>query len=213
MTLERTVMREQIKELIIQRILEGTYKPGERIVELQLVHELGVSQAPVREALRDLEAMRFIDTEPYKGARVRELSRADLAETYPVRAVLEELAGQMAAAQADAELLSLLDAEMESMRRAARDQDQHGLLMHDARFHELIVEAAGNSVLLDTWSGLRIEAVSLISLVTSHLDLVAIADTHLPILDALRERDADLTGKMMREHIATFGYLFTGDQQ
>ena len=50
MTLERTVMREQIKELIIQRILEGTYKPGERIVELQLVHELGVSQAPVREA-------------------------------------------------------------------------------------------------------------------------------------------------------------------
>ena len=57
MTLERSVMREQIKELIIKRILEGTYQPGQRVVELQLVQELGVSQAPVREALRDLEAM------------------------------------------------------------------------------------------------------------------------------------------------------------
>jgi DNA-binding GntR family transcriptional regulator len=212
MTLERAVMREQIKELVIKRILEGTYQPGERIVELQLVHELGVSQAPVREALRDLEAMRFIDSEPYKGARVRELSRAELAESYPVRAVLEELAGRMATPHTDAELLSQLDAELQTMRKAARNQDQHGLLMHDARFHELIVEAARNTVLLDTWSGMRIEAFTLVSLVTSHLDLVAIANTHVPILDALRSGDANLTGKVMQEHIATFGRLLTGEQ-
>lgn len=212
MTLERTVMREQIKELIIQRILEGTYKPGERIVELQLVQELGVSQAPVREAFRDLEALRFIETEPYKGARVRAVSREELAETYPVRAVLEELAGQMAAPRAGAELLSQLDAEIQNMRNAALIQDQHGLLVHDARFHEFIVEASGNGVLLDAWSGLRIEAFTLISMVTSHLDLVAIADTHLPILDALRQGDTDLTGKVMREHISHFGDLLMGDQ-
>ena len=167
MTLERTVMREQIKELIIQRILEGTYKPGERIVELQLVHELGVSQAPVREALRDLEAMRFIDSEPYKGARVRAVSRDELAQSYPVRAVLEELAGQMATPRATVELFSQLDSEVQDMRKAARNKDQHSLLVHDARFHELIVEAAGNTILLDTWSGLRIEAFTLVSVVTS----------------------------------------------
>ena len=123
MTLERTVMREQIKELIIQRILEGTYKPGERIVELQLVNELGVSQAPVREALRDLEAMRFIETEPYKGARVRAVSRDELAQSYPVRAVLEELAGQMATPRATVELFSQLDSEVQNMRKAARNKD------------------------------------------------------------------------------------------
>ncbi|HEX5995566.1 MAG TPA: GntR family transcriptional regulator [Jiangellales bacterium] len=213
MTLERTVMREQIKELLIQRILDGTYKPGERIVELQLVNELGVSQAPVREALRDLEAMRFIQTEPYKGARVRAVTRDELAESYPVRAALEELAGQMAAPRADAELLSRLEAEIQNMLTAARAQDQHGLLVHDARFHELVVEAAGNSVLLDAWSGLRIEAFTLVSMLTSHLDLAAIANTHLPILEALRHGDAELTGKVMREHIQTFGDLLTGDQQ
>ena len=78
-------------------------------------------------------------------------------------------------------------------------------------FHELIVEATGNTVLLDTWSGLRIEAFTLVSVVTSHLDLVAIANTHLPILDALRSGDAHLTGKVMREHITSFGDMLTGE--
>jgi DNA-binding GntR family transcriptional regulator len=211
MSLERTVMREQIKELIIRRILDGSYKPGERIVELQLVHELKVSQAPVREALRDLQAMRFIDTEPYKGARVRALTREELAESYPVRAMLEELAGQLAAPRADGELLGRLGAELQSMRAAARRRDHHALLMADARFHELIVQAAGNGVLLDSWSALRIEAFTLVSMMTSTLDLVAIADAHLPILDALRRGDPDLTGKVMREHIATFAdHFLTG---
>jgi DNA-binding GntR family transcriptional regulator len=212
MTLERIVMREQIKELIIQRILDGSYKPGERIVELQLVHELEVSQTPVREALRDLEAMRFIDTEPYKGARVRALGRAELAESYPVRAMLEQLAGQLAAARVDDELLGRLGAELQGMRLAARRHDQHALLMADARFHQLIVEAAHNSVLLDTWSGLRIEAFTLVSMVTSSLDLVAIAQTHLPILEALRARDGELTGRVLREHITTFAdHLLRGE--
>lgn len=212
MTLERTVMREQIKELIIQRILDGTYRPGQRVVELQLVNELGVSQAPVREAFRDLEAMRFIETEPYRGARVRAVSAEELAESYPVRAVLEELAGQLASPNVDEELQLQLDAEVQAMRAAARIGDQHGLLVHDSRFHELIVEAAGNAVLLDAWSGLPIEAFTLVSVIKSPLDLVAIANTHLPILDSLRQGDPDLVGKQMRHHIESFGILLTGDQ-
>ncbi|MQA10197.1 MAG: FCD domain-containing protein [Pseudonocardiaceae bacterium] len=213
MTLERTVMREQIKELIIQRILDGTYKPGDRVVELQLVNELGVSQAPVREALRDLKAMRFVDSEPYRGARVRAVTAEELSETYPVRARLEQLAGELATPCVDDKLLRQLDAELQAMRTAARDRDQHGLLIHDARFHELIVEAAGNSVLLDAWSGLRIEVFTLVSLIKSNLDLAAVANAHLPILDALRQGDPDLVGKEMRAHIESFADLVTGDQR
>lgn len=210
MTLQRSVMREQIKELVIQRILEGTYKPGDRVVELQLVQELGVSQAPVREALRDLEAMRFIETEPYRGARVREVTPEELTESYPVRAALEELAGQLASTLATEETFTLLEAEMQNMHDAAEANDQHGLLVHDARFHEVIVEAAGNSVLLDSWGGLRIEAFTLVSVIKSQLDLGAIAQTHQPIVDALRQRDADLTGKVMRDHIEHFGSTLFG---
>jgi DNA-binding GntR family transcriptional regulator len=204
-------MRDQIRELIIQRILDGTYQPGQRVVELQLVQELGVSQAPVREALRDLEAMRFIQTEPYKGARVRKVTKAELTATYPVRAALEELAGQMAAPHVDNTMLRMLEAEIQNMLEAARTKDQHGLLVHDARFHELIVEGAGNSVLLDSWSGLRIEAYTLVSVIKSDEDLIAIANTHLPILDALRQRDGELAGKVMRDHIEHFGSTLLGE--
>lgn len=211
MTLSRSVMREQIKELIIQRILEGTYKPGDRVVELQLVQELGVSQAPVREALRDLEAMRFIETEPYRGARVRQVSRQELTESYPVRAALEELAGGMAAPRTDDSMLRMLETEIQNMLEAARNRDQHGLLVHDARFHEIIIEQAGNSVLLDSWSGLRIEAYTLVSVIKSQLDLVAIANAHLPIVDALRQRDGHLAGKVMRQHIEHFGSALFGE--
>jgi DNA-binding GntR family transcriptional regulator len=213
MTLDRTVTREKVKELIIQRIVDGTCKPGERIVELRLVHELGVSQGPVREALRDLEAMRFIDTEPYKGARVRELSRDELVASYPVRAALEELAGQLATTRADTDLLSRLGSEILSMREAATDGDKPGLLQHDARFHELLVEASGNRVLLDAWSSMRIEMVTMGSLLTSQQDLAAVASTHVPILDALRQGDPYVTGKVMREHIAIYGDLLTGDEK
>lgn len=212
MTLERSVMREQIKELIIKRILEGTYQPGQRVVELQLVQELGVSQAPVREALRDLEAMKFIESEPYRGARVRQVTREELTETYPVRAALEELAGGMTGPVVDDGMLRMLETEIQNMLEAARKQDQHGLLVHDARFHEIIVEGAGNTVLLDCWSGLRIEAYTLVSMIKSHLDLIAIANAHLPILDALRQRDGSLAGKVMREHIEHFASSLFGDE-
>src|SRR3712207_9391631 len=74
------LLREEIKERIVERILDGTYGPGERIVESAVAAEFGVSQAPVREALRDLEAMRFIESQPHRGARVREIGRASCRE-------------------------------------------------------------------------------------------------------------------------------------
>jgi DNA-binding GntR family transcriptional regulator len=90
--LNRVVLREQVKEVLLARILDGVYAPGDRLVETQLAGELGVSQAPVREALRELETLRFVFSEPFKGTRVRGVSREEVVEIYPVRAALEGLA-------------------------------------------------------------------------------------------------------------------------
>lgn len=210
MTLARTVLREQVKELIIQRILDGTYPPGSRVVESQLAGEFGVSQAPVREALRDLEALRFIETAPYKGARVRDVSAEELGEIYPVRAVLEELAGRAAAPRVTDQTLAQLEEELAGMRAAADAGDVHAQLMHDARFHELIIEAAGNQVLLEVWGSLRIEAMTLVSVIKADSDLHAIAARHVPLLEALRLRDPELAGKELRAHIEFFGSLVKG---
>jgi DNA-binding GntR family transcriptional regulator len=86
--ISRTVLREQVKDLLLQRIASGELRPGDRIVETRVAAELGTSQAPVREALRDLELLRLVESEPFKGARVRGFGNAELVEVYPVRAAL-----------------------------------------------------------------------------------------------------------------------------
>ena len=190
--LRRTTLRDEIKD---------------RIVESQVAIEFGTSQAPVREALRELEAMRFVETQPHRGARVREVTTEELIQIYPVRAALEELAGRAAAVRMSEEQLSALADELAGMRQAADAQDLQAQLLHDVRFHEIIVEASGNQVLVDVWRSLRVEARTLISVIRADSDLRMIAEMHRPVLRALQSRDPELAGKEMRAHIEFFGSL------
>jgi DNA-binding GntR family transcriptional regulator len=209
--LERLILRDQIRERILARILDGTYPPGSRVIESQVAHEFGTSQAPVREALRDLEGMRMIETKPHVGARVREVTTDELAQIYPVRAALEEVAGREAASRISEEDLAKLEAELTAMRQAAEQREVHRQLTHDVRFHELIVESSGNQILLEVWRSLRVEARTLISVIKTDGDLRMIAEMHRPVLAALRSRDPELAGKEMRAHIEFFGSLVKGN--
>jgi DNA-binding GntR family transcriptional regulator len=202
----RTVLREQVKELLLERILNGEYRPGDRLVETRIAQELGTSQAPVREALRDLEVLRFVESEPFRGARVREMSQGELAEIYPVRAALEELAAREAAARLDGRVESL-ERELAAMRNAAGAGDLHALVEHDVRFHRLIVEAAGNDILLDVWTSLRVETRTIITALKTRIDHHELAATHELVLSALAERDPERAGAAMRRHIEEFGEL------
>ena len=208
--LRRRMLRDEIKDHIVERILDGTYAPGARIVESQLAAEFGVSQAPVREALRELEALRFVESQPNRGARVRQVTPEELGQIYPVRAALEEVAGRAAATRLTEDQLGALDGELAGMRRAAEAQDAHAQLLHDVRFHEIIVEASGNQVLAEVWRSLRVEARTLVSVLHTDANLPMIAEMHRPILQALRFRDPELAGKEMRAHIEFFGSLVAG---
>jgi DNA-binding GntR family transcriptional regulator len=206
----RTVLRDEIKKLVVDRILDGTYPPGSRVVESQLAREFGTSQAPVREALRDLEGMNLIESAPHKGARVRQQDRQRYLQSYPVRAALEDLAGREASKKLSDETIGALAIELEAMRAAARDSDVKAHLRHDIRFHEIIVEAAGNVVLLEQWHALRVEPGVFISAVKMELDLRVIAEMHSPIFEALKLRNAELSAKLLREHITFFESIVTG---
>lgn len=203
----RTVLREEIRARIVERIIDGTYGPGDRIVESQLAREFGTSQAPVREALRDLEGQHLLESRPHRGVRVRQITPERLFQVYPVRAALEELAAQEAVANLTEDVLTALAAEVEAMRVAAETHDAKSQMLHDARFHEIIVETAANEVLLDTWRSLSVETGTLISVIKSEWDLHMIAEMHRPVLQALRTRDAAVAGHEMRAHIEFFGGL------
>jgi DNA-binding GntR family transcriptional regulator len=204
--LSRTVLREQVKEVLLARILEGTYAPGDRLVETRIAQELGTSQAPVREALRELELLRFVESKPYVGARVRELSEEELAEIYPVRAAIEEVAAREATARLGGRV-ERLAAELEAMREAADADDLHGLVEADVRFHRLIVEASGNRTLLEVWSSLRVEARTIITVLATGVDRRELAEMHRPILDALARGDPGEAGQAVREHVEHFGRM------
>jgi DNA-binding GntR family transcriptional regulator len=208
-TVSRVVLREQVKELILQRILTGAYAPGDRLVETRIAQELGTSQAPVREALRDLELLRFIESAPFKGSRVREISDEELLEIYPVRAALEELAAREAAVRLDGKV-DVLQAELDAMHKAADSEDLHEQVAHDVEFHRLIVEAAGNRILLDVWGYLRIESRTIVTALRTGLDGHEIAERHRPVLDALREKDPGRAGTALRRHLEDFAEFLKG---
>jgi DNA-binding GntR family transcriptional regulator len=207
----RVVLREQVKELILERILDGTYEPGERLVETRIAAELGTSQAPVREALRDLEILRFVESEPFRGSRVRELSEEELSEIYPVRAAIEEVAAREAATRLDGDV-DALEAELEAMHQAADENDLHAQVEHDVSFHRLIVEASGNAILLETWLSLGIGPRTIVTALRTGLDGHEIAERHRPVLEALRAGDPEAAGAALRRHVEQYGELLKGAQ-
>jgi DNA-binding GntR family transcriptional regulator len=207
----RVVLREQVKELILKRILTGAYAPGDRLVETRIAQELGTSQAPVREALRDLELLRFVESAPFKGSRVRAVADEELLEIYPVRAALEELAAREAAVRLDGQV-DRLEAELEAMHLAADAGDLHEQVVHDVEFHRLIIEAAGNGILLEVWSFLRIESRTIVTALKTGLDGHELAERHRPILDALRERDPERAGATIRRHLEQFAEFMRGEE-
>jgi DNA-binding GntR family transcriptional regulator len=202
----RTSLRTQIKEILLARILNGEYQPGDRLVEMQIAQEFGISQAPVRESLRELEALGFVESELYRGTRVRAVTKAELTEIYPVRAALEEVAARMAA-QRLAGKVEALAAELAAMHQAAEKGDLYEQVQHDVEFHRLIVEASGNRVLQDVWRSLRIEARTLISALKVDIGGREIAEMHRPVLEALAEGDAEKAGVLLRKHVEYFGEL------
>jgi DNA-binding GntR family transcriptional regulator len=206
-SLTRTVYREQIKEALLERILNGVYPPGERIVETRVAREFGVSQGPVREALRELESLRLVVSEPFVGVRVRAVSPEELGEIYPVRSGLEEVAARTAPLRLDGAVRPL-EIEIDAMRRAADAGDVHAFMPHDLQFHRLIVEASGNRTLLELWTSLHLEARTMITFLR-YGDLHFIAESHLPILHGLRARDPERTATALREHFEYYARFVT----
>lgn len=200
--LGRTILREQVRDLLLERIVSGDYPPGSRLVETRIAQELGVSQAPVREALRDLEQLRLVVHHSFRGCSVRSVSTADLLEAYPVRAALEELAVRLAAPQIDDTELARLAEQVEAMRQATRDGDRAAEATADAAFHSTIVSAARNSVLTRQWEQLLPHARTLLSLALPASSQGDLADRHVPIFEALQRRDGTAAQAAMSAHLA-----------
>ncbi|MGW2515109.1 GntR family transcriptional regulator [Streptomyces scopuliridis] len=192
-------LREQIREHIVEGIVSGRWKPGERIVERRIATELRVSQTPVREALRELESLRLIESAPNKGVRVRNLTAADLEESYPVRAGLEQIAAELAAERLALDC-SALEPHVLALYEADRRADGTAQVRHTVAFHRELVRAAGNSVLLHTWEGLGIEVFTALSIRWLGTVQKSYAEEHEELVEAFRRRDPGI-GTLVKDHV------------
>jgi DNA-binding GntR family transcriptional regulator len=202
--IRRRVFREEIREQVIDEILSGRLAPGTRIVETRLAKQFGVSQAPVREALRDLALFGFVVCSPFRSTYVREISTEDLLKSYPVRAALESVAAREAATTIDDETLTLLEGHIADMRCAAEINDHRAHVDSDFAFHHTIIKAAGNDMLEHVWQSMRLATTTLVTHAMTqmtHRSMFEIGERHVAVLDALRSRDPLVAEAAMRRHI------------
>jgi DNA-binding GntR family transcriptional regulator len=203
--LPRVVLGDQIKEYVIEAILNGEYNAGERIVASTLARRLGVSQAPVREAIRDLVLLGFLETEPFKGTSVRSFSPKELYEVYTVRAALESLAARLAATNLTEEDVHALRLNLDEMIRAAQAQDEQRMARLDNEFHAAIIQISDNQLLYQLWQNLQFGYWTIVTTRMSSYDLEELARRHETLLEALSSRDPQQAAAAMRHHIEDLG--------
>lgn len=195
------MLGDQIKDHLLTQILEGRLPPGSRIVETRIARDLGISQGPVREALRDLATLGLVDLQPYRGARVRQPSVEEQVEAMRVRAELEAMAAREAAGRlSDAQVAELrrLNAAMAELAAAG---DAHGHALKNTEFHAIVVQASGNRTLVRLLAMLEPFAQTYLTLSVAGLYPPHVyAARHASILEALIAGDPAAAEQAMRAH-------------
>ena len=205
-TLDRACMRTRIRDLLVSRILDGAYPAGFHLKELALAREFKVSQAPVREALRELETMGLVIAEPYRGTRVRNTDVAEMLDAYELRATIEVRSVELAMPFSEA-VCEALAADMQRIRKSFGSPENADYLPAVLAFHRRLVEASGNRAFLVTWDSFHWDVrarVLLRRIAESGNDYSDAIRLHQVIVD--RVRAGDTAGAMIavRDSFASF---------
>lgn len=195
------MLGDQIKDHLLTQILEGELAPGERIVETRVARDLGISQGPVREALRDLATLGLVDLQPYRGARVRQPSRDEQVEAMRVRGELEAMAAREAAGRLTPEQIADLHRLNDEMAELAAAGDTHGHAVKNTEFHAIVVEASGNRTLERILAMLQPLAQTYLTVSVGGLSAPQVYSMrHGSILEALVAGDPAAAEAAMRAH-------------
>lgn len=202
-------LRERVLDVLRDAILHGDLKPGQTLVETELASQLGVSRAPLREAIQILNKEGLLETIPYHGTTVRRLRKKDIEELYSLRGELEAFAIRRIIAADEHERVGReLHEIFEQMLQAADRGDLKRVNAIDRDFHDALIHKSGHSLLATTWSGVALRVRQVMALRNMrNSDIKSIAYNHLPIIEAIRKGDADQGVILIKQHVATSGDL------
>jgi DNA-binding GntR family transcriptional regulator len=199
---ENLTLWERVLAHLREEILANRLQAGSELQESALAAQLGVSRAPVREALGRLATEGLVVVRPRRGAVVRELSKDDFLEAYQVREALEAMAARLATFRLDAEELARLEQLTSTMEKHAEQDEIDAFFEANAAFHAALVDASGNRRLQELYAQLvgqmnRYRRRSLALRGSLHQSVAE----HRTILAALAGRDPDRAARLVADHI------------
>ncbi len=195
-------LRDVIFETLRRSIISGDIKPGERLMEVSLAEQMGVSRTPVREAIRRLEAEGLVTMIPRKGTHVSELSVKDIMDVLEVRTVLDQLATSLAAKHMQPAQVKALEIIHKQYISNVEKDNMEGAIRKDVEFHDVIYAASGNPRLVAVASSLR-EHVYRFRVIYMKDNLIAenVLHEHEEILEALRNAQGAKASELAERHI------------
>lgn len=198
----RKPLRELVCNSIRTAIADGTLRPGERLMEIQLAEELGISRTPVREAIRKLELEGIVVMIPRRGTYVSDISIKDVTEIYEIRLSLDMLAASLAAERINDDELEEMNRQLIMTANYAAQRDVEHLVECDSVFHDVLYRAARNERLVTIINNLRDQLTNLRG--RSMAQPGRLTDTlqeHRNLLDAIANRDPEQAALAARVHI------------
>jgi DNA-binding GntR family transcriptional regulator len=203
-------MRDHIRDVLVARILDGTYAPGTQLKELSLAREFNVSQAPIREALRELEGSGLVTSERYRGTRVRGADPEEMRESYELRATLEVRAVELAIPCAP-EVIAELEQCLRSMTSAIKRSDIEGYIVEALRLHRHLIVASHNRTFVAVWDSLHWDVrgrIAVERIARKGDDFVSLIQLHESLLARIRERDVAAATALVRQIFARVSDAF-----
>jgi DNA-binding GntR family transcriptional regulator len=200
--LTRVLLSDQVYTRVRGLIVSGDLKAGDRLVEAEIARDLGVSQAPVREAVKRLVHEGLADHVPRRGSFVADVSSQDAEAARAVRVIIEEFAARAVAAHPTDEALAGLAAQVRAMREAAEGADVGRFRDADIGFHRALCEASGNPFLSRIWSLMEpsLRALRVVSDPLFTGDWAEMADHHDALLAVLRSADPNRAAAEFAAH-------------
>jgi len=199
---------------IRQAILSGNLKPGDRLLEAEIARQMGISRAPVREAIRQLASEGLVVSYAHRGTFVAELSPDDLWEIYTLRAAVESLAVRLVANQATPETISLLRQAVADMAQAAQEGDLQRVADLDIAFHETLCRLSGHARLLETWLGMIVQIRIFIDLTHAlYRPIEEMINLHAEIVRYIENRQGREASEALTQHILDAGQRIYQERQ
>jgi len=197
--------RQSISEDLIlyikQQIASGQLNPGDRIVETKLAQELGISQTPVREAIRRLQGEGIITVVPNKGPMVCTLDKKDVFEIYSIRSMLEGLAIRLAVQNASDEEIEEIERFYNKMKDKLLDESVEYLIDDSLHIHETIMILSRHSRLIATYQSISFQILLVNRMLGTKKTKQNEVLQHGELIEALKRREPDEAELIMRKHI------------